>query len=125
MLTITVIYAVKELLQSFQTYLVNKIKKNAKLLSSFNIFFALDADEFAITCHCMTSIGIDSNAQLEIFKLLSGILHLGNIIFGDDDSEGNVGDIENEAALLSLKAAAEVLGVDSDAIVTALTKRTM
>ena len=89
------------------------------------IHFLLDADEFSVTCHCMKSIGIDTGAQLEIFKLLSGILHLGNIIFGDDDAEGNVGEIENESALASVKAASEVLGVDSDALVTALTKRTM
>ena len=73
----------------------------------------------------MKNIGIDENNQNNIFKLLSGILHLGNINFGEDDAEGNVGQIEEDSSLFALKTAAEVFGVDSESLITALTKRTM
>ena len=50
-----------------------------------------DEDDFARTVLCLDSIHIDENTQKQVFTLLAGILHLGNVQFGEDDKEGQSG----------------------------------
>ena len=50
-----------------------------------------DEDEFSITMEAMTAIGIKDETQLEILKMLSGILWLGNINFEKSSSSKGIG----------------------------------
>lgn len=83
-----------------------------------------DRDEFGRTGECMTSIGIDSVDQRSIFSLLSGILHLGNVMFEDDDADGQVGSVA-EDSVEHLQTASKWLGVDSTELITCMTKQNM
>jgi myosin heavy subunit len=83
-----------------------------------------DSDEFNVTVDCLKSIGIDELLQKQIFDLLIGTLHLGNVAFGEDDHEGQVGPVtENSSRFLSV--AAKLFGVEEEALLTAMTKQNM
>jgi myosin-5 len=66
-----------------------------------------DKKEFEDTCNALSLIGINKEIQLEIFKILSGLLHLGNI---------DIPKTKNNASLSSdepnLIKACELLGLD-------------
>eukprot|EP01036_Dinobryon_divergens_P023110 gene23110-31427_t len=79
--------------------------------ASATIMNVSDRDEFLRTCACMTSIGIDVNEQRNVFSLLSGLLHLGNVMFDDDDADGQVGGVASESEK-SLPTASRFLGMD-------------
>ena len=49
-----------------------------------------DADVFKTTVGCMNNVGISSAAQKDLFQLLSGILHYGNVTYDVDAAEGNI-----------------------------------
>lgn len=83
-----------------------------------------DNDEFHVTCRCMESVGIDLDYRSQIFSLLAGILHLGNIGFIKDDSEGQVQGIDEES-FSSLIQAARLLGVDQNELIASMTKQNM
>ena len=82
-----------------------------------------DADEFTLTCACMRSVGIDDSNQKDVFSLLSGVLHLGNVRFDDlgTDEVGGVA-VGSEGAFAS---ASRTLGVLPSELLTALTKQNM
>ena len=80
--------------------------------------------DFHTTRKCLASIGIDSDYQQVIFSLLSAILHLGNVTFGGNDSEGNTGPVIGTCEF-NLAASCKLLGVTREAIVTALSTRNM
>ncbi|KAK3241685.1 hypothetical protein CYMTET_48575 [Cymbomonas tetramitiformis] len=40
-----------------------------------------DASDFMILCSAMDTIGIDQSEQSDVFRLLAGILHIGNLTF--------------------------------------------
>ncbi|RKP37203.1 myosin-2 [Dimargaris cristalligena] len=47
-----------------------------------------DTEEFEATINALTTVGIDANQQKAIFRLLAGLLHLGNVEFGGTDRSG-------------------------------------
>ncbi|XP_071944733.1 unconventional myosin-XIX-like [Antedon mediterranea] len=62
--------------------------------------------------------------QQELFKVLSGILHLGNIEFISDDVTGPCEiDSGKQGVDTSVKAAAQLLGLDVDALTRCLAFR--
>lgn len=83
-----------------------------------------DADDFSITKKCMLSIGIDEKDQNYIYELLGGILHLGNIDFDPDDTEGQVGEV-NEDKKDVVDLAAILLGMEQEEFVIAMRKQNM
>lgn len=83
-----------------------------------------DADEFNITCDCMESIGIDEAMRLEIFTAISGVLQLGNIAFKSDAADYEVGEIEDDRVAF-FEAAARLLGLQPEELLTAITKQNM
>ncbi|KAG5457652.1 MAG: P-loop containing nucleoside triphosphate hydrolase protein [Olpidium bornovanus] len=70
-----------------------------------------DAAEFAITQRALSTIGVAVQLQWQVFRLLSALLHVGNIKVGGSDkspafiSESDVA-LETSARLLGLDAAA-------------------
>ena len=83
-----------------------------------------DADDYQTTTSCMNSVGLDTTAQFQVFSLLSGILHLGNVEFDPDTSEGQVGGVSTSSQE-AFETAASLLGVDSQEFLFALTKQNM
>ena len=83
-----------------------------------------DADEFSVTCECMESIGIDSVARTEIFTAISGILQLGNITFVSESADSDVERI-SESKEAAFQSAARLLGLQSEELLTAITKQNM
>lgn len=86
-----------------------------------------DADEFADTMKAMRTIGLQSREMEVVFKLVAGVLHLGNVTFEaqrEGDTEGSVVSKSGGAAG-ALSAACEALGVDASALARALSFRTL
>jgi myosin heavy subunit len=83
-----------------------------------------DEDEFKTTCECMASIGIEEDTRKQIFTAISGILQLGNISFQSEQADYEVGSITGETEL-AFQAAARLLGVLPDELLTAITKQNM
>uniref|UniRef100_A0A7I4XSX4 Unconventional myosin-Ie n=2 Tax=Haemonchus contortus TaxID=6289 RepID=A0A7I4XSX4_HAECO len=78
-----------------------------------------DAKEFQNTLHAMKVVGISEEVQLEILKIVSAILHIGNITFVE---ERNFAAIE---APDFLQFPAFLLGLSTEAIQQKLTARMM
>lgn len=71
--------------------------------------------EFADLCNALATIGIDEAQQRDVFSVLVGILHLGNIMFEDDGDKGCKTVDAQQAAI-----AAQALRVDSVQLDSAL-----
>ncbi|CAJ0574360.1 unnamed protein product, partial [Mesorhabditis spiculigera] len=78
-----------------------------------------DAKEFHNTLHAMQVVGIDDEGQLDILRLVSAVLHIGNIMFRED---GNYAAIETDDFL---EFPAFLLGLKSTDIKEKLTTRRM
>jgi myosin-5 len=78
----------------------------------------------------MAAVGISSEQQEGVFRLLAAILHLGDLTFCE--AEGVKGSNRDEAAPVpkdadsqqALAVAAQLLGVDPHQLLTCLTTRT-
>ncbi|KAK9767698.1 hypothetical protein K7432_002301 [Basidiobolus ranarum] len=66
-----------------------------------------DGDKFRELRAAMKSLGIKTSVQTNVFRLLTGILHLGNIIF-EDHSEQECSNVKNTELL---QLVAEIFGV--------------
>ena len=86
-----------------------------------------DEDEFVRTSKCMESIGIQGDSQKDLLSLISGILHLGNVNFGDDDVDGQVTGLDTTTgdSNAGLTHAAEMVGVQASELLTCLTQQNM
>ncbi|KAJ9119953.1 hypothetical protein QFC24_005436 [Naganishia onofrii] len=68
-----------------------------------------DAEEFKITQKALSTVGISIGRQWEIFRLLAGLLHLGNVKISPMRNEATI-DTDDQA----LESACQMLGVDKD-----------
>ncbi|XP_071943888.1 unconventional myosin-XIX-like [Antedon mediterranea] len=76
-----------------------------------------------VAVRTMSNVGLSRSQQQELFKVLSGILHLGNIEFISDDVTGPC-EIDSEKQVdTSVNAAAQLLGLDVDALTRCLAFR--
>ena len=81
-----------------------------------------DSREFHLTRDCMTSVGIDVAQQKDIFDLLAGIVHMGNLVFVDKDDEAVINELTPEAKT-HLHHAATLFGLSHEALLSVLTKQ--
>ncbi|KAJ3710358.1 P-loop containing nucleoside triphosphate hydrolase protein [Lentinula guzmanii] len=89
--------------------------------SSFKIDNVDDAANFATTRQALSVVGIDSERQLSIFRLLAGILHLGNIdIQHRRDAKDAIIDCKSD---LALAKAMELLSIDAERFARCTTKK--
>ena len=88
---------------------LDAINKNNYLKHDHNINGWDDVKEFQHTKSAMKLCGINGQEQQDIFRLIAGILSLGNIQFGSTTNDQAT--IENT---VHLKSAAELLEVDTD-----------
>ena len=71
----------------------------------------------------VTTVGIDDDMQKELFQLLFGLLHIGNVSF-EEDFEGNVGGVD-DSSMDCFKSCCDLLGIDEEEMLAALSKRNM
>ncbi|KAJ3379807.1 hypothetical protein HDU84_006366 [Entophlyctis sp. JEL0112] len=78
--------------------------------------------ELSSVREALKAIGVGKRQQSQIFQLLAAILHLGNIVFEDDDNKQDEPCAVRNAHQLSLVA--DLLGVHPSALETCLTYKT-
>nr|CCA18606.1 myosinlike protein putative [Albugo laibachii Nc14]CCA20563.1 myosinlike protein putative [Albugo laibachii Nc14] len=84
-----------------------------------------DHVSYGKTRHAMAQIGIDPDQQIEIMKIVSSVLHLGNICFITKQSKDGSSsmDLTTCSSLLSATATIDLLGLDMDVLEKTLTSR--
>ncbi|TMW56379.1 hypothetical protein Poli38472_006389 [Pythium oligandrum] len=73
-----------------------------------------DGENFQNLCRALEFVGIQDEAQHEIFRVVAGLLHLGNVTISEEDtSEGKTACIapDDEASKQALEHASALLGV--------------
>lgn len=76
-----------------------------------------DAQSYQETRHAMTSIGMDNDEQLHVMKVVSAVLHLGNITFvSEKGKESSTIDASSPLSLSSLEAICRLLGVEQQVL---------
>eukprot|EP00903_Cladosiphon_okamuranus_P015046 g13919.t2 len=78
-----------------------------------------DADRFKAIKDAFTTVGVEEDAQMQVWKALSAVLHLSTLEFHEaDHEEGPVAEISERATLATV---ATLLGVDEKALEGMLT----
>uniref|UniRef100_A0A287DG41 Unconventional myosin-VI n=2 Tax=Marmotini TaxID=337730 RepID=A0A287DG41_ICTTR len=83
-----------------------------------------DHGDFIRMCTAMKKIGLDDEEKLDLFRVVAGVLHLGNIDFEDTGSTSGGCNLKNKSTQ-SLEYCAELLGLDQDDLRVSLTTRVM
>ncbi|XP_048351555.1 unconventional myosin-VI isoform X2 [Sphaerodactylus townsendi] len=83
-----------------------------------------DHGDFIRMCTAMKKIGLDDDEKLDLFRVVAGVLHLGNIDFEEAGSTSGGCMLKNRSTQ-SLEYCAELLGLDQDDLRVSLTTRVM
>ncbi|MBN3274785.1 MYO6 protein, partial [Polyodon spathula] len=83
-----------------------------------------DQDDFNRMCGAMKKIGLDDTEKLDLFRVVAGVLHLGNIDFEEAGSTSG-GCTPKKSSSQTLEYCAELLGLDEEDLKVSLTTRVM
>lgn len=83
-----------------------------------------DLGDFNRMCVAMKKIGLDDTEKLDLFRVVAGVLHLGNIDFEETGSSSGGCILKNQSGQ-SLEYCANLLGLDQDDLRVSLTTRVM
>ncbi|KAM3603341.1 uncharacterized protein V6R79_020542 [Siganus canaliculatus] len=83
-----------------------------------------DHGDFNRMVVAMKKIGLDDTEKLDLFRMVAGVLHLGNIDFEEAGSTSGGCTIKNQSSK-TLKHCAELLGLDEADLRVSLTTRVM
>ncbi|XP_023580829.1 unconventional myosin-VI [Trichechus manatus latirostris] len=83
-----------------------------------------DHGDFIRMCTAMKKIGLNDEEKLDLFRVVAGVLHLGNIDFEEAGSTSGGCNLKNKSTQ-SLEYCAELLGLDQDDLRVSLTTRVM
>ncbi|XP_077018389.1 unconventional myosin-VI isoform X5 [Tamandua tetradactyla] len=83
-----------------------------------------DHGDFIRICTAMKKIGLNDEEKLDLFRVVAGVLHLGNIDFEEAGSTSGGCNLKNKSTQ-SLEYCAELLGLDQDDLRVSLTTRVM
>uniref|UniRef100_H2YSJ3 Unconventional myosin-VI n=1 Tax=Ciona savignyi TaxID=51511 RepID=H2YSJ3_CIOSA len=72
----------------------------------------------------MKQIGVSHDDMLDIFQVVAGVLHIGNITF-EEGGDSSGGCIVSETSAKSIQITSQLLGLDASALTEALTTRSM
>uniref|UniRef100_G3T3X5 Unconventional myosin-XIX n=1 Tax=Loxodonta africana TaxID=9785 RepID=G3T3X5_LOXAF len=86
--------------------------------------WTLEEDCFEVTREAMLHLGIDTPTQNNIFKVLAGLLHLGNMQFADSEDEAQPCQLM-DCAKWSVKTLASLLQLPRDTLLETLRIRTI
>jgi myosin heavy subunit len=94
--------------------------------SSFMIKSVSDGykSDFIGICNCMNSVGITETIQTNLFQILAGLLHLGNVTFTEDKEMNSVNSVSVEGRRF-LSTACRMLGLSEEMVIDMLTKQLM
>nr|KAF6309149.1 myosin XIX [Pipistrellus kuhlii] len=84
----------------------------------------LEEDCFEVTREAMLHLGIDTPTQNNIFKVLAGLLHLGNVRFADCEDEAQPCQLMDDARG-SVRTSASLLWLPEDPLLETLRIRTI
>ncbi len=82
-----------------------------------------DQMEFHRVKECLGAV-LEDETQLHLFQLLAGILHLGNVMFQENDSADQVVDV-TEDTKEAFNAASRLLGFEAEEFFNCLAKQNM
>ncbi|XP_061700092.1 myosin VIb isoform X1 [Syngnathoides biaculeatus] len=83
-----------------------------------------DQGDFNRMCVAMKKIGLDDTEKLDLFRVVAGVLHLGNIDFEETGSSSGGCVLKNQSRR-TLEYCADLLGLDQDDLKVSLTTRVM
>ncbi|KAK1805517.1 hypothetical protein P4O66_019819, partial [Electrophorus voltai] len=83
-----------------------------------------DQGDFSRMVVAMKKIGLDDGEKLDLFRVVAGVLHLGNIDFEEAGSTSGGCVIKNKSGQ-ALEHCAELLGLDEEDLRVSLTSRVM
>ncbi|KAM6186632.1 unconventional myosin-VI [Rhynchocyon petersi] len=83
-----------------------------------------DHGDFIRMCTAMKKIGLGDEEKLDLFRVVAGVLHLGNIDFEEAGNTSGGCNLKNKSTQ-SLEYCAELLGLDQDDLRVSLTTRVM
>nr|XP_019940194.1 PREDICTED: unconventional myosin-VI [Paralichthys olivaceus] len=83
-----------------------------------------DQGDFNRMCGAMKKIGLDDTEKLDLFRVVAGVLHLGNIDFEETGSSSGGCVLKNQSSQ-TLEYCADLLGLDQDDLRVSLTTRVM
>ncbi|XP_072264650.1 unconventional myosin-VI isoform X2 [Pyxicephalus adspersus] len=83
-----------------------------------------DHGDFNRMVVAMKKIGLDDTEKLDLFRVVAGVLHLGNIDFEEAGSTSGGCNIKNQSSK-SLECCSKLLGLDEDDLRVSLTTRVM
>ncbi|XP_068436174.1 myosin VIb [Clinocottus analis] len=83
-----------------------------------------DVGDFNRMCVAMKKIGLDDAEKLDLFRVVAGVLHLGNIDFEETGSSSGGCILMNQSGQ-TLEYCADLLGLDQDDLRVSLTTRIM
>uniref|UniRef100_A0A4W4DWD8 Unconventional myosin-VI n=1 Tax=Electrophorus electricus TaxID=8005 RepID=A0A4W4DWD8_ELEEL len=83
-----------------------------------------DLGDFKRMCGAMKKIGLDDTEKLNLFRVVAGVLHLGNIDFEETGSTSG-GCVLTNQSNQTLQHCAELLGLDQEDLRVSLTTRVM
>ncbi|KAM9842647.1 myosin VIb [Aulostomus maculatus] len=83
-----------------------------------------DQADFNRMCVAMKKIGLDDTEKLDLFRVVAGVLHLGNIDFEETGSTSGGCVLKNQSGQ-TLEYCADLLGLDQDDLRVSLTTRVM
>ncbi|KAK4298029.1 hypothetical protein Pmani_029591 [Petrolisthes manimaculis] len=69
-----------------------------------------DAKDFEETCRALSLLGMNEKTQGQMFRVLAGILHLGNVVLEEGNGDSSTVDSQDE----SLHIVSELLGIDAE-----------
>ncbi|KAL7718232.1 Myosin-2 heavy chain [Entamoeba marina] len=84
------------------------IYQNKKSPQEIDVEYMDDAEEFATTIKAMRSLNISDDDQNSIFRIIAGMLHLGNVKYEQNKEGAEVSNLDTFAR------AAEMFGVDAE-----------
>ncbi|XP_061596098.1 unconventional myosin-XIX [Cololabis saira] len=84
----------------------------------------LEEDDFHETVEAMVHLGVKEESQRQIFRILAGILHLGNVSFSSSADESKPCDLAERSEGF-LQRASELLGVAAEELLPCLRVRTL
>ncbi|CAL8273108.1 unnamed protein product [Merluccius merluccius] len=83
-----------------------------------------DKGDFERMCEAMRRIGLDDTEKINLFRVVAGVLHLGNIDFEETGSSSGGCVLQNQSGK-TLEYCADLLGLDEDDLQVSLTTRVM
>ncbi|XP_063106978.1 unconventional myosin-XIX isoform X3 [Cavia porcellus] len=94
-----------------------------RILNSNPVMEAFE-DCFEVTREAMMHLGIDIPTQNNIFKVLAGLLHLGNVRFADSEDEAHPCQLMDSAKCF-VRTSASLLGLHEDTLLETVQIRTI